>query len=98
LPGKDASGSMCGTQTSAKAATTAEGFMSASKVIAFSETTGTMTFAEGLAFIGRTRRQLDRFGDLPRAPGQMVAPDDAAEIRRMCDDLEADINRSLSGT
>lgn len=71
--------------------------MTAARVIAFSENTNTMTFAEGRAFIERTRRQLDRFGDLPRAPGQTVAPDDAAEIRRMCDDLETDINRSLSG-
>jgi hypothetical protein len=98
LLGKDASGSMCWAQTSAKATTTAEGFMSASKVLAFSEPTGTMTFAEGLAFIERTRRQLDRFEDLPLAPGQTIAPDDAGEIRRMCDDLEADINSSLSGT
>jgi hypothetical protein len=63
----------------------------------FAENTGTMTFAEGRAFIERTRRQLDRFHELPHAPGQTIAPDDAAEIRRMCDGLEADIKRSLSG-
>jgi len=62
------------------------------------EHTGTMTFAEGHAFIERTRRQLDRFGELPHAPDQTIAPEDAAEIRRMCDELEADINRSLSAT
>ena len=62
------------------------------------EHTGTMTFAEGLAFIDRTRRQVDRFGELPHAPRQTIAPDDAVEIRRMCDELEADINRSLSAT
>ena len=71
--------------------------MTTAIVIALSENTNTMTFAEGRAFIERTRRQLDRFGNLPRPRGQMVAPDDAAEIRRMCDELEIDINRSLSG-
>jgi hypothetical protein len=71
--------------------------MAPARVQALAENTGTMTFAQGLAFIERTRRQLDRFDDLPHAPGQTIAPDDVAEIRRMCDDLEADINRSLSG-
>jgi hypothetical protein len=67
-------------------------------VLRFGEPTRTMTFAEGRAFIERTRRQLDRFEALPHAPGQTIAPEDAAAIRRMCDDLEADINRSLSTT
>jgi hypothetical protein len=71
--------------------------MALARVQALAENTGTMTFAQGLAFIARTRRQIDRFDDLPHAPGQKIAPDAAAEIRRMCDDLEADINRSLSG-
>ena len=70
--------------------------MSASNVLGFSETTGTMTFAEGLAFIERTRRQLDRFDALPHAPDEAIAPEDAAAIRRQCDELEADISRSLS--
>jgi hypothetical protein len=70
--------------------------MPVSKVIALSEETSTMTFADGLAFIARTRRQLDRFDDLPHAPGETIAPEDAAAIRRQCDELEADINRSLS--
>jgi hypothetical protein len=59
--------------------------------------TRSMTLAEGLAFVERTRRQLNRFNQLPTAPGQTIAPEDAAEIRVMCDDLEADINKSLSG-
>jgi hypothetical protein len=70
--------------------------MPSPRVHMFAENTGTMTFAEGRAFIERTRRQVDRFDDLPHTPGQMMATGDAAEIRRMCDDLEADINRSLS--
>ncbi len=72
--------------------------MPASSVVTFSETTCTMTFAQGLMFIERTRRQLDRFDALPLAPGEALAPEDAAEIRRQCDELEADINRSLSNT
>jgi hypothetical protein len=66
------------------------------ETIGFGETTGTATFAQGLAFIERTRRQIDRFGALPHAPEQTIAAEDAAEIRRMCDKLEADINTSLS--
>jgi len=68
-----------------------------SNVLRFSEKSHGMTFAQGLAFIARTRRQLDRFDDLPHPPGQTIAQQDAAEIRRMCDELEADINKSLSG-
>jgi len=69
--------------------------MPAPCVIGFSEPTGTMTFAEGLSFIERTRRQLDRFDAMPHAPGESIAPDEAAAIRRMCDKVEADINRML---
>lgn len=60
------------------------------------EDTVTMTFSQGQAFIERTRRQLDRFDAMPHAPGQAIAPEEAADIRRLCDELEADINRSLS--
>ena len=70
--------------------------MSRSTVLSFSETTATMTFAQGLAFIERTRRQLDRFDALPHGPGETISPEDAAAIRQQCAELEVDINRSLS--
>jgi hypothetical protein len=72
--------------------------MSASNVIQFSENAGTMTFEEGLAFIERTRRQIDRFHSLPHSPEQTIAPEHEAKIRRLCDELEADIHASLSGS
>jgi pentose-5-phosphate-3-epimerase len=75
-----------------------EVLMPASNVLILSENVGTMTFAEGQAFIERTRRQLDRFDDLPRAEGQAIASEDAERIRRLCDELEADIKASLSDT
>jgi len=72
--------------------------MSASKVLGLSEDTASMTFAQARAFIERTRRQVDRFDALPRAPGQNIAPEDAADIRRQCDELEASLSQSLSIT
>jgi hypothetical protein len=65
-------------------------------VLSFAENTRAMTFADGLEFIERTRRQLDRFGELPHAEGQVLHADDVAAIRQQCDELEADIRRSLS--
>jgi hypothetical protein len=67
------------------------------KVVSLAEPTLTMTFAEGLAFIERTRRQLDRFDELPHTPDWTIRLEDAAKIRGMCDDLEGDIRKSLSG-
>lgn len=70
--------------------------MPAPKVIQFGEATGTMTYAEGIAFIERTRRQLDRFDDaMPRPPGESIAPEDAQRIHTMLDALEADIRKDL---
>jgi hypothetical protein len=55
-----------------------------------------MTFAEGLAFVERTRRQLDRFDvALPGANGRRMNPETEAQIRTFCDELEADIKKSL---
>jgi hypothetical protein len=56
-----------------------------------------MTFADGIDFIARTRRQLDRFGALPGTEGKPIDPHEEAAIRRLCDELEAEINASLSG-
>jgi hypothetical protein len=70
--------------------------MSRSTVLGFSETTATMTFAEGIAFLERTRRQLDRFDNLPHAPAETISPEDAKVIRQQCEELEADIRRSLA--
>jgi hypothetical protein len=71
--------------------------MRAGHVITMSENFASMTFDEGLAFIGRTRRQLDRFDDaLPHAEGESIDPAEAIAIRLLCDELETDINRSLS--
>jgi hypothetical protein len=44
-----------------------------------------------LAYIERTRRQLDRFEQLPKAAGKTIDPDTAARIRVMCNELESDI-------
>lgn len=70
--------------------------MTTAKVITFGETTRTMTYEEGLAFIERTRRQLDRFEiALPRADEQTIAPEDAKNIRQQLDSLEAVFERDL---
>jgi hypothetical protein len=72
--------------------------MSASSVLPLVKNPGRMTFAHGLDFIERTRRQLDRFdAAMPRTEGADIAPEDAAAIRQMCDELEADIAQHLSG-
>jgi hypothetical protein len=70
--------------------------MSASNVLGFSEPTKTMTIADGLAFIERTRRQLDRFDTaLPHDEGKTFDPEEAAAIRKICDKVEADLHRLL---
>jgi hypothetical protein len=70
--------------------------MCASKVIGFGENAATATYADGLAFIERTRRQLDRFEEaVPHVQGKGIAPEEAAEIRRLCDELEASIRKDI---
>jgi hypothetical protein len=70
--------------------------MPTSQVIDFGENTHTMTYAEGLAFIERTRRLLDRFDTaLPHPQGKSIAPEDAAAIRRQLDALEIDFRKDL---
>jgi hypothetical protein len=50
-----------------------------------------------LAYIERTRRQLDRFEQLPKSDAQRMDPNAAARIRTMCDELESDILAGLAG-
>ena len=69
--------------------------MAASNLITLAEPPR-MTLADGLAFVERTRRQLDRFSELPHRPGASIAPDDEASIRKICDELEADIHGLLA--
>jgi hypothetical protein len=48
-----------------------------------------------LAYIERTRRQLDRFEQLPGTDGRRIDAAAAVRIRAMCDELEADILKGL---
>jgi hypothetical protein len=58
-----------------------------------SEPEQTITIADGLASIERTRRQLDRFDTaLPHDEGKTFDPEEVAEIRRLSDKVEADLH------
>lgn len=70
--------------------------MTTTTVLTCAEPTQHITFAGALNFLARTRRQLDRFGELPGTEGRVIDPQEANEIRRLCDELEADINARLS--
>jgi hypothetical protein len=59
--------------------------MEATNVLRFSENVDTMTFPECLAFIERSRRQLNRLEHLPKNEG----PADATEIASIMRDLDA---------
>ena len=73
--------------------------MSISKVIEFAQTDRPMTYQEGLAFIERMRRQLDRFEvTVPGANGRRMDPKTEAEIRRICDELESEFHNDLGYT
>jgi len=61
--------------------------MGASTVLRFNENFDTMTIPECLAFIERSRRQIDRLEHLPRQPGE-VDRDELASIRESLDALE----------
>ncbi len=66
--------------------------MPASNVIGFSENIPTMTNDEGLAFIARMRRQLDRFEvAVPGTNGRRMDREYELEIRRLCDEVESEI-------
>ena len=70
--------------------------MPADNVISFGENSATATYADGLVFIKRTRRQLDRFEvALPDAQCRTMTPEVAADIRRQLDELEASIRKDI---
>ena len=71
--------------------------MAEAQVITFMESPGrTMTCEEGLTFIDRMRRQLDRFGvAVPGKEGQHMDPEIEARIRQICDELEAELKIDL---
>ena len=70
--------------------------MSTTTLLNFDKDTDTMTIAEALEEIHRTRRQLERFEHLPQASGRTVSPKDAVLLRGKCDALEEKLNRLLS--
>jgi hypothetical protein len=51
-----------------------------------------------LRYVARTRRQLERFEHLPNVAGRTIDPEAAADIRVLCDELEADIINGLTST
>ncbi|MEQ1883696.1 MAG: hypothetical protein ABL967_01450 [Bryobacteraceae bacterium] len=51
-----------------------------------------MTVDDLRAYIARSRRQLERFERLPGAAGKPIDPEEAATIRRLCDELEASLD------
>ena len=70
--------------------------MSGDTVVAFGEDTRTMTYEDGLAFIARTRRQLDRFDQaLPHRAGETIDPEDGTRIREKLDALEVSLKTDL---
>ena len=50
-----------------------------------------MSVDEVLAYIERTRRQLDRFESLPGGAANPIDPEEATAIRRLCDELETSL-------
>jgi hypothetical protein len=67
-----------------------------SRVDILSEDIGALTYADGLAFIERMRRQLDRFEVLPGNEGHIMNPEHDAKICRLLDGLEMEIRQYLS--
>ena len=72
------------------ALTNDEVHMPATRLLRFSENFETMTYPECLAFIERSRRQIDRLGHLPQSPG-VIDKDELASIRQGLDELERNI-------
>jgi hypothetical protein len=71
--------------------------MPISNVIDLSENLPMRTAGDGLAYVVRMRRQLDRFGvAFPGKEGQRLPAEDESRIRRICDNLEADITKRIA--
>ena len=71
--------------------------MPAAKVIGFTESVPMKTNEDGLAFIGDMRRKLERFGvALPGVKGKSFPPEKEQEIRRLCDEVEANIRARMA--
>ena len=51
-----------------------------------------MTVDDLRAYIVRTRRQLERFEQLPGAAGKPMDPEEVVIIRRLCDEIEASLD------
>jgi hypothetical protein len=79
--------------SSKKTDNASESCMTDPAILAFGEPTDAATAEDGLAFVERTRRQLDRY---ERMSGVPYPAEHAECIRRMCDTLEADIRRSIA--
>ena len=68
--------------------------MCASTVLRFNESFNTMTTRECMAFIERSRRQIDRLEHLPRSPGE-ADREELASIRVGLDALEKRVRSYL---
>ena len=72
--------------------------MPTSNVIGLSEDIATMTLDDGLAFVARMRRQLDRFdAAMPGMQGRQFPAECDVRIRTILDELEADIRAKQEG-
>ncbi len=71
--------------------------MATAQIIGLIENAGcSMTFEEGLAFIERSRRQMQRLSELPALHGTPADPDREARIFDRLDKLELSIRASMS--
>jgi len=71
--------------------------MPAAKVIAFTENNPLKTNEDGLGFIRDMRRKLDRFSvALPGVIGKRFPTEEEQEIRRLCDEVEANIRARMA--
>jgi hypothetical protein len=72
--------------------------MAEAQIIGLMENGGrSMTCEEGLVFIARSRRQLDRFSvAIPNADDIRSSPEFQNGLRQRLDKLEADIRRTIA--